>query len=73
MNVIEGINLDSIDELYRLFGFRKLKSSENIRVYEYLHGYFRNIEIFLVSNINKDYEDIKNDYEKSGIFCDNCF
>lgn len=60
------IELSEIDSLYELFGFVMQKDFDGIRVYEHLHGYFRNIEIFALSLNDHRIEALKNDYEKAG-------
>lgn len=63
--MIEQEEITKIEQLYKLYGFSKVKQSEKYIVFTYSNGYFYNAEIIKFGSQIEEFE-LKNEFEGSG-------
>lgn len=64
--MIGKTEVNEIEQLYKLYGFTKVKYSNDYVVFTYSNGYFYNAEIIKFSNHIKELEKLKREFEESG-------
>lgn len=60
------MDVNQLDEIYENYGYEVKKSHRNIRVYLFTKSIYSGAEIYLINNIDNDYERIRKEYTDSG-------
>lgn len=60
------MDVNQLDKIYEHYGYEVKKSHRNMRVYLFTKSIYSGAEIYLIDNIDNDYERIRKEYTDSG-------